>query len=266
MNEAIIPSTSKQSFSCPHCHAIAHQDWFEAFAHRIVSDEVPIPRQFDPQKLDQIESEYRPDSDAPNPETFLTNARRSVAGEVFLWPGEHEKYVKGIENIHLSQCFSCKKYTLWLGHKQVWPAPAFEIIGASNMPDSVRQDFDEARSVFEVSPRAASALLRVAIERLCNEITGSTAPVFENIGNLVKDGLDNRIQKALDIVRVTGNDAVHPGQIDRADSRETAITLFKLVNLIVEKMITEPQQIDALFGQISPQKRAAIERRDQPKK
>ena len=64
----------------------------------------------------------------------------------------------------------------------------------------------------------------------------------DNIQLLVKAGLQSDIHKALDIVRVIGNNAVHPGQID-VDSMETASKLFRLVNLIVQQVITEPKEI-----------------------
>jgi hypothetical protein len=38
------------------------------------------------------------------------------------------------------------------------------------------------------------------------------------------------VQQSLDIVRVIGNDAVHPGQIDLTDDIETATKLFVLIN------------------------------------
>ena len=44
--------------------------------------------------------------------------------------------------------------------------------------------------------------------------------IDDDIGALVKRGLDARIQKALDVVRVVGNNAVHPGQIDLRDDNE----------------------------------------------
>jgi acetyl/propionyl-CoA carboxylase alpha subunit len=78
----------------------------------------------------------------------------------------------------------------------------------------------------------------------------------------VKKGLDKRVQQALDIVRVVGNDAVHPGQIDLRDDRDTATKLLGLVNLIAEKMITEPKHIEALYGGLPEAKRQAIEKRD----
>lgn len=81
---------------------------------------------------------------------------------------------------------------------------------------------------------------------------------------LVRAGLPAQIQKALDVVRVTGNNAVHPGKIDFDDGQETAISLLRLINLIVEKMITEKNQIDALFDGLPKAQKDAIARRDQP--
>ena len=93
-------------------------------------------------------------------------------------------------------------------------------------------------------------------------MNGSKATVFEGIGKLVKKGLDPKIQKALDIVRVTGNDAVHPGQINLNDTPEVAERLFKLVNVIVESLITVPKEIDNIYDTISDGKKEAIQKRD----
>jgi len=41
-----------------------------------------------------------------------------------------------------------------------------------------------------------------------------------DIGNLVKKGLSPLVQKALDTVRVVGNECVHPGTMDLKDDRE----------------------------------------------
>ncbi len=79
----------------------------------------------------------------------------------------------------------------------------------------------------------------------------------------MKDGLNPRVQKALDAVRVFGNEAVHPGQIDMRDDRATAETLFRLLNLVAEKMISEPKHVDEVYNSLPEEKRAAIKLRDE---
>ena len=81
----------------------------------------------------------------------------------------------------------------------------------------------------------------------------------------MKRGLDARIQKALDVVRVIGNNAVHPGQVDLRDDKVTATELFKLVNLIVEAMIATPKHIEAMYGALPEGALKAIEKRDADK-
>ena len=39
-----------------------------------------------------------------------------------------------------------------------------------DMPESVKQLYNEAGTIYNKSPRAACALLRLAIDRLCNEL------------------------------------------------------------------------------------------------
>lgn len=53
-----------------------------------------------------------------------------------------------------------------------------EIIGIeanADMPEAVKALYNEAAIIYNKSPRAACALLRLAVERLCNELgeTGS---------------------------------------------------------------------------------------------
>ena len=67
----------------------------------------------------------------------------------------------------------------------------------------------------------------------------------------------------MDIVRVVGNNAVHPGQIDLKDDTDTANKLFDLVNIIAEVLIAQPKHIKDVYNNIVPEaQRMAIEKRD----
>ena len=107
------------------------------------------------------------------------------------------------------------------------------------------------------------ALLRLAIDRLCNELGETDRDINKNIGALVEKGLPKPVQQALDVVRVVGNKAVHPGQIAfDIDDKETAIALMRLVNMITERMISEPKEIDSLFQRLPESAKESIEKRD----
>ena len=85
----------------------------------------------------------------------------------------------------------------------------------------------------------------------------------DKIASLVQGGLDPKIQKSLDAVRVGGNNAVHPGTIDEKDDTETVYALFGLVNIIADVMISQPKHVDELYqGIVSESQREAIEKRD----
>jgi len=71
-----------------------------------------------------------------------------------------------------------------------------------------------------------------------------------------------QIQQALDIVRVVGNHAVHPGKIDLKDDKATVVRLLELVNLIAEQMISQPKHVKAMFDSLPDEQRQQIERRD----
>jgi hypothetical protein len=125
--------------------------------------------------------------------------------------------------------------------------------------------FVEAASISSQSPRGAAALLRLAIELLMPHLSAEGSSLNDRIGSLVKRGLDPVVQKALDVVRVTGNNAVHPGQIEMQDDAATANKLFGLVNIVVATMISARKQIDEMFEGLPEGVKNAIAKRDQPK-
>lgn len=103
--------------------------------------------------------------------------------------------------------------------------------------------------------------MRLAIQILCVELGESGKNINEDIKKLVKKGLPEIVQQSLDIVRVTGNDAVHPGQIDTDDINVTN-NLFELTNIIVEYMIALPQKVSGLYTSLPKDKLDSIKQRD----
>ena len=67
----------------------------------------------------------------------------------------------------------------------------------------------------------------------------------------------------MDVVRVVGNNAVHPGSLDMKDDTKTAHKLFALVNLIAEVMISQPKHVEAMYDSLVPEgAKDAISKRD----
>lgn len=159
-------------------------------------------------------------------------------------------------------CSHCRKYSIWYAKKMIYPDFSATEPSNDDLIGELKTDYDEAASILQKSPRGAAALLRLVIQKLCIQL-GEKGSIDEMIGELAKKGLPSSVQKALDTVRVVGNEAVHPGQLDLKDDVETASKLFRLVNFIVEKMISEPKEIQSLFEEKVPEKKKkAIEKRD----
>ena len=168
----------------------------------------------------------------------------------------------GDSTMHIAICQNCKNKTIWIDNAYLYPDIVAEEANP-DMPESVKQLYEEAGAIYNKSPRAACALLRLAIDRLCNELGEKDKDINKNISALVKKGLPQQLQQALDIVRVVGNKAVHPGQIAfDVDDKETAITLMKLVNIITQQMITVPGEIKTMFGKLPESVKTSIEKRD----
>ena len=167
-----------------------------------------------------------------------------------------------INRLMIHRCQCCGRKIIWIDEKYIYPDIIAEKAN-DDMPVSVKQLYNEAAWIYNKSPRAACALLRLAIDRLCNELGETDRDINKNIGALVQKGLPQIVQQALDVERVIGIKAVHPGQIEfDVDNKDTAIMLMHLLNVITSRMITEPNKIDDLFQKLPETTRDAIKRRD----
>jgi len=68
--------------------------------------------------------------------------------------------------------------------------------------------------------------------------------------------------KVADTVRITGNNAVHPGEMSDEDFDQVAAKLFELLNFIVRKGISEPRELEALYNMTPEGPRKAAEDKD----
>jgi len=260
--ETIQPALGLKSFNCPHCHALAHQSWFSAFAYHLKEP----PQIISKERVDRFRKDLSKDLDIDTAsEAALAWGERQLLGLPFLHK-ENSRYAdQSIALVHVSKCFSCSELSIWMGDKVVYPFSKVDVHPSPDMPRDAAADYIEASEIFESSPRGAAALLRLALQKILISLGETGRNIDTDIGSLVKKGLSAQVQQALDVVRVTGNHLVHPGQIDSADTKEAALRLFSLLNIITEAMITQPRQIKEMFGELPSGALEAIERRDRPK-
>lgn len=164
-------------------------------------------------------------------------------------------------DIRTSECEHCNKFAIWHKDKMLYPNIGNAPLPNVDMPEDVKIDYKEAASLNTLSPKSAAALLRLAIQKLCIHLGGQGKNLNDDIALLVKDGLPVTIQQSLDVVRVIGNNAVHPGQITIEDSDEV-YHLFQLINLIAEYMISMPQKVKSLYSGLPTGALEAIKKRD----
>jgi hypothetical protein len=171
-------------------------------------------------------------------------------------------------------CTHCRERSCWLADlygeiepvngRMLSPAATVAPMPHPDMPVDVRADYEEARLIAASSPRGAAALLRLGIQKLCVHLGEDGKNINDDVASLVKKGLPIEIQQALDVVRVVGNNAVHPGELTASDVAAVSSALFELVNQIVEERISRPKKLQTLFSKLPQGAQDAIKKRDGP--
>ena len=168
-----------------------------------------------------------------------------------------------LENTLIAKCKHCNSFSLWYNTKMVYPLTGNVEMANPDLPEDIKTDYNEAKDIVSISPRGAAALLRLAVQKLCIHLGEKGTNINDDIKSLVKKGLPQTMQQALDSVRVIGNNAVHPGTIDLNDNIEIAYALFGFVNIICEMLISQPKKVKEYYEKHIPENiRNGIEKRD----
>jgi hypothetical protein len=126
----------------------------------------------------------------------------------------------------VATCLTCKKISLWVNREIVYPKKSSVAPPNEDMDQEIKDLYNEASAIIIESPKGATALLRLALQLLLKQVGKSGKNINNDIKELVAEGLSPKIQQALDLLRVVGNNAVHPGQIDLDDGSNIALKLF----------------------------------------
>ncbi len=256
-NKYVSPTISETAFNCPHCGALAKQFWFSSHAEPLKKGGTPFLLSAD--DLDELNLDNIEEPEERERQKWW--AQRMATGRPFIERNQTYRDFD-VENLSISRCYNCNEIAIWIFNRLVWPQQGAAPLPNPDLPKDVREDYEEASTILDLSPRGAAALLRLGIQKLCKHLGEPGDNINDDIAALVSKGLDPRVQQALDVVRVVGNNAVHPGQINLKDDRTTAEKLFGLVNLITEIMISQPEHVASMFDSLPESARKAIEKRD----
>lgn len=181
--------------------------------------------------------------------------------EEIIMPNEFDEKIKEVINLSSSYnswmssiakdsklfwietCDICKDFNIVDYETEQVLYPMYSDIEAPNkdMPQKIKKLYEEASSIYKNSKRAALALLRLALDLLCEEKGYNKGNLYDKIENLARDGVfEDDIKEIAHGVRGLGNGAVHPREIDEEATEEEVKIVFELLNLITEELITKP--------------------------
>ncbi len=161
-------------------------------------------------------------------------------------------------------CEHCQKGSYWYEERMVVPAVALVPPAHVDMPQQCIADYDEARGIVAVSARAATALLRLALQKLMVALGEKGKNIHDDIDSLVKKGLPVEVRQVLDACGIAGGNATRLGEIEVNDTAEIAYHLFSVINFVVEDRISRPTSLQSLFAQLPTALIKAEEKHDGP--
>lgn len=232
----MLPKHGSSKFQCPHCNTVATQKWFDA--NEVGSTAIEIINHLYLNYRSSIESFYQKCIIQ-----FLNVVDNNFQKSLYQF------VPKGFS---VATCSSCDEFTLWVNEEIVYPRKITISPPNDDLDEDIKTLYIEASTILIDSPKGSTALLRLALQKLLKQIGGGGKNINKDIKDLVADNLSPQMQKALDLLRVVGNNAVHPGQIDLDDNIEIARKLFDILNYIAYELITKPKELESLYADLIP--------------
>ena len=111
-------------------------------------------------------------------------------------------------------------------------------------PDLVEQDFEEAAAILNQSPRGATALMRVCIQKLVPLLQQDGKYLNEYISSLVRKALEVEIQQSMEVLQVLRNDPGQPSNLETQEDKEMALRFLDSLKSILERRMLHNRHED----------------------
>ena len=221
-NNHTPPEYKKRSFHCPHCNVFASQTWIN-----------------DGSIIGKFLQDYF--GDLPIFDTDDLTIRNMIDGAKANCLSIASKYYC------LAECLYCGKFSIWVDKEIIYSFISTAQPPHKNMPETVRETYEEARSVAQLSPRSAAVLLRVTLEMLVIVLKKTKKErLHKVIGRLQKQGLSDAVVETLkSVTTITNEGGSHAGKIDLRSENDLMVVdqLFFAVNYIVEEVIAHHNRL-----------------------
>jgi hypothetical protein len=145
-----------------------------------------------------------------------------------VWANFGDAIKFGDGSRHQNELKLDKDRPVGIGHMRFEPRMGVPL--SSHVPTAVREDYEEACSIKDLSPKAAATLCRRALQGMVRDFCGVHERTLHDELKRIEAQCDQELFKALMGIKSIGNIGAHP-EVD--------------INLIVE---VEPGEVDALIG------------------
>ena len=135
----VEPKFALERFSCPHCGAYAHQSWYRLGRFNIERNTKPSLSCYSDSLLggaERIQGQR---------ERFVAFVQRLNKNVLTYAPEAHGRSDWVFVNFHVSACYSCDAFTVWVEDKIVYPVSHSVVEPHEMMPASVKADFGAMR-------------------------------------------------------------------------------------------------------------------------
>ena len=270
MSKYFPPSINETGFNCPVCGVYAQQHWQKLIISALPNGTTPrlstvasVTEEHD-KHISRLrnngETKHIPYRQA---QTASLIDSLHYHRPLILEPANDPNTKYPLGNAWASACYNCKQLSFWVNDALVDPRSQFEIQMNPDLPAECELSFKEAADCLPFSPRAACALLRLCLQQLLDHLEVPGNSIDKQIAHLVAEKrLSAKIIDAMDVVRVTGNNAVHPSKMDNIDNAETATSLFAIINLVAERTISQIKHIEEMYKKLPTGAKNAIAKRD----
>jgi hypothetical protein len=232
-SQNVQPRLGAELFSCPHCDVVAHHDWYSLFMKPENAAEVGVltPETITGSTLVQRKGEW---DDIKEMDQFVERLQKKEL--TYMYQKHLQPLKVKMANLHISNCHDCNGFALWVGDRLVFP------INVEKTPELVEEDLEHAAAIFNKSPREATALMRVCIQKLVPLLKQDGKSLNDYMSSLVRKGLEVEIQQAMEVLQVLQNDPGQPANLETQEDKEMALRFLGSLKAVLERRMLKTDE------------------------